>query len=80
MHTTNQTQSSPLAGITGRRVLGAGGVGPAMLGFRDGNIAQQAPGAGPCIDVGDLLVLLGIVDIHGDAFERAVMGADSLAA
>ncbi|KWR76505.1 alpha-D-ribose 1-methylphosphonate 5-triphosphate diphosphatase [Cupriavidus sp. IDO] len=70
---TNQTQSSPLAGITGRRVLGAGGVGPAMLGFRDGNVAQQAPGSGPCIDAGDLLVLPGIVDIHGDAFERAVM-------
>lgn len=26
-----------------------------------------------CLDVGDLLVLPGIVDLHGDAFERAVM-------
>ncbi|SDD29541.1 alpha-D-ribose 1-methylphosphonate 5-triphosphate diphosphatase [Cupriavidus sp. YR651] len=73
MHTTNQTQSPPLAGITGRRVLGAGGIGPATLGFLDGNVAQQAPASGPCIDAGDLLVLPGIVDIHGDAFERAVM-------
>ncbi|MGO4305214.1 alpha-D-ribose 1-methylphosphonate 5-triphosphate diphosphatase [Cupriavidus sp. RAF12] len=73
MHTTNQTQSPPLVGITGRRVLGAGGIGPATLGFLDGNVAQQVPASGPCIDAGDLLVLPGIVDIHGDAFERAVM-------
>lgn len=73
MHTTIQPQSPPLAGITGRRVLGAAGIGPATLGLRDGNVAQQTPGSGPCLDAGDLLVLPGIVDIHGDAFERAVM-------
>ncbi len=51
------------------------GIGPATLGFDQGSIAspQPAPESGPCIDAGDLLVLPGIVDIHGDAFERAVM-------
>ncbi|CAG2151797.1 alpha-D-ribose 1-methylphosphonate 5-triphosphate diphosphatase [Cupriavidus numazuensis] len=76
MHTTSQATSAPLAGITGRRVLGTGGIGPATLGFQDGCLTQpalQGPQAGPCLDAGDLLVLPGIVDIHGDAFERAVM-------
>ncbi|WP_454763173.1 alpha-D-ribose 1-methylphosphonate 5-triphosphate diphosphatase [Cupriavidus campinensis] len=73
MPTTTQTQSARLAGITGRRVLGVAGIGPATLGFDHGGIARQVPDAGPCIDAGDLLVLPGIVDIHGDAFERAVM-------
>lgn len=75
MPTTNQTQSARLAGITGRRVLGTAAIGPATLGFHDGSIAQpeQTPASGPCLDAGDLLVLPGIVDIHGDAFERAVM-------
>ncbi len=54
-------------------MLGTGGIGPATLGFQDGCVAQQVPQAGPCLDAGDLLVLPGIVDIHGDAFERAVM-------
>jgi len=73
MPITTQAQSTPLAGITGRRVLGAGGIGPAALGFRNGCVAPHAPAQGPCVDAGDLLVLPGIVDIHGDAFERAVM-------
>ncbi|WP_420996783.1 alpha-D-ribose 1-methylphosphonate 5-triphosphate diphosphatase [Cupriavidus sp. 30B13] len=61
-----------LTGLSGRRVLTAGGIAPAGLAFRDGCIG--APGAaGPTLDAGDLLVLPGIVDIHGDAFERAVM-------
>lgn len=73
MHTTTEHYSPPLRGITGRRVLGAGGVGPATLGIEQGNIAQQAAATGACIDAGNLLVLPGIVDIHGDAFERSVM-------
>lgn len=45
--------------------------------FRDetrdahGDVRGDAPAR--CLDVGDLLVLPGIVDLHGDAFERAVM-------
>lgn len=73
MQTTTQTYSLPLRGITGRRVLGAGTIAPATLGFEYGDIAQQAGGNGPCIDAGNLLVMPGIVDIHGDAFERSVM-------
>ncbi len=73
MHTTIQPYLPPLRGITGRRVLGTGGIAPATLGIEHGNIAQQTAASGPCIDAGDLLVLPGIVDIHGDAFERSVM-------
>ncbi|WER48487.1 alpha-D-ribose 1-methylphosphonate 5-triphosphate diphosphatase [Cupriavidus sp. WKF15] len=73
MHITSQATTAPLAGITGRRVLGTGAIVPATLGFHDGCVAQQMPQAGPCLDAGDLLVLPGIVDLHGDAFERAVM-------
>jgi len=73
MQTTTQTYSSPLRGITGRRVLGAGNIAPATLGFDDGRIAQQTADSGACLDAGNLLVLPGIVDIHGDAFERSVM-------
>lgn len=73
MHTTTQNHTAALSGITGRRVLGAAGIAPATLGFAQGSIAQQTPESGPCIDAGNLLVLPGIVDIHGDAFERSVM-------
>lgn len=73
MKTTTQPYSPPLRGITGRRVLGTTGIAPATLGFEHGNIAPQAAASGACIDAGDLLVLPGIVDIHGDAFERSVM-------
>ncbi|MDT6960915.1 alpha-D-ribose 1-methylphosphonate 5-triphosphate diphosphatase [Cupriavidus sp. SZY C1] len=73
MQTTTPTYSPPLRGLTGRRVLGAGAIGPATLGFNHGSIAAQAGDSGPCVDAGDLLVLPGIVDIHGDAFERSVM-------
>ena len=73
MHTISQTSSNPLAGITGRRVLGADGIGRTTLGIHNGNVTAQPPATGPCIDAGDLLVLPGIVDIHGDAFERSVM-------
>lgn len=47
-----------------------------QLTFRDGRIAQA--GGSPAedaawLDAGNLLVLPGIVDLHGDAFERAIM-------
>ncbi len=73
MQTNHQPYSPPLRGITGRRVLCDGAIAPATLAFEHGAIAQQAAGSGACIDAGDLLVLPGIVDIHGDAFERSVM-------
>ncbi|MCY1283586.1 phosphonate metabolism protein PhnM [compost metagenome] len=73
MHTIIPTQAPQLSGITGRRVLGAAGLGPATLGWRDGTVVQHAPASGLWLDAGDLLVLPGVVDIHGDAFERAVM-------
>ncbi len=69
---TYTSQPTPLAGLTGRRVLGADGIGAATLPFDGGRIATGRS-AGACLDAGDLLVLPGIVDIHGDAFERAVM-------
>ncbi|HEY0294304.1 MAG TPA: alpha-D-ribose 1-methylphosphonate 5-triphosphate diphosphatase [Bordetella sp.] len=60
-----------LAGITGARVLTSEGLRAASLAFDQGRIA--AAGAGALLDAGNLLVLPGIVDLHGDAFERAVM-------
>jgi alpha-D-ribose 1-methylphosphonate 5-triphosphate diphosphatase len=48
----------------------------ASLTIADGCIAQisaRAAPAAPRIDAGGLLVLPGIVDIHGDAFERQMM-------
>ncbi|HYG44482.1 MAG TPA: alpha-D-ribose 1-methylphosphonate 5-triphosphate diphosphatase [Bordetella sp.] len=65
-----------LAGVAGRRVLTPTGLAAGQLTFRDGRIgdagATPTPGAA-WLDAGDLLVLPGIVDLHGDAFERAVM-------
>ncbi|GAB1575468.1 alpha-D-ribose 1-methylphosphonate 5-triphosphate diphosphatase [Bordetella petrii] len=73
----NPDSPSPaLAGISGDRVLTPAGLGGSHLAFRDGRIADpgMAPAAGGAwLDAGDLLVLPGIVDLHGDAFERAVM-------
>jgi len=67
----------PLAGVTGRRVLVDGALAAATLCWHDGRIAGRADAArnapGLWLDAGDLLVLPGIVDLHGDAFERAIM-------
>jgi len=60
-------------GIVGGRVLLADGeVRHADLTLRDGLIARVGDGtiAKRTLDARDLLVLPGIVDIHGDAFER----------
>jgi alpha-D-ribose 1-methylphosphonate 5-triphosphate diphosphatase len=65
-----------LTGITGSRVLTPQGLAAARLGFADGKIggADAAPASAEgWLDAGNLLVLPGIVDLHGDAFERAVM-------
>jgi alpha-D-ribose 1-methylphosphonate 5-triphosphate diphosphatase len=70
--------SDKLAGVRGRRVLTSDGLQPASLRFEDGTLAPAGPAPassaqGGWLDAGDLLVLPGIVDLHGDAFERAVM-------
>lgn len=58
--------------IEGGRVLwGDGTVRQTDLGIAQGRIADTA--SGPVVDASGLLVLPGIVDIHGDAFERQVM-------
>ena len=41
------------------------------LGIADGHITQPGPAA-RSIDARGLLVLPGIVDLHGDAFERQI--------
>lgn len=60
-----------LAGIVGTRVLTGAGLQAGALAFSQGRIA--AADSGPMLDAGNLLVLPGIVDLHGDAFERSVM-------
>jgi alpha-D-ribose 1-methylphosphonate 5-triphosphate diphosphatase len=61
--------------ITGGQVLlGSDGLVPTDLSLADDRI--QAIGAdggkGMALDASDLLVLPGIIDIHGDAFERQI--------
>jgi len=60
--------------ITGGRVLlRSDGEQLVDLALEDGHIAGiSRPGSGPVLDARDLLVLPGIVDIHGDAFERQI--------
>lgn len=60
-----------LAGIAGSRILTDAGLQGGALAFDRGRLA--AAGSGAMLDAGELLVLPGIVDLHGDAFERAVM-------
>lgn len=77
----NSNAPSPLAGVTGQRILTPRGVEPISLRFHGGLIddsgATPARSA-PWFDAGDLLVLPGIVDLHGDAFERAIMPRPSV--
>ena len=58
--------------IIGGRVLLPGGEEATDLSLAGDRIASvgSAPGGGPVFDARDLLVLPGIIDIHGDAFER----------
>jgi len=62
--------------IAGGRALVGGAIQEASLSIADGIIAgtgaSQACGA-LALDAADLLVLPGIVDLHGDAFERQMM-------
>src|ERR1700733_3594919 len=58
--------------ITGGTVLlGSDGLRRADLALRDGLISFDH-GDGPRFDASGLLVLPGIVDLHGDAFERQI--------
>ncbi len=61
--------------IDGARVLlPDGDVVPVAVGVANGRIAELgAPAAGRVIDASGLLLLPGIVDLHGDAFERQLM-------
>jgi len=53
----------------GTVLLGADGLQQADLSLDDGRIAF-GPAKGPRFDASGLLVLPGIIDLHGDAFER----------
>lgn len=54
-------------------VLGEAGCAIGEVAIADGRIADAAGRAARCLDASGLLVLPGIVDIHGDAFERQIM-------
>jgi alpha-D-ribose 1-methylphosphonate 5-triphosphate diphosphatase len=53
--------------ITGARVLRDGAFHDTDLGLAEGRLVD-APG--PDVDLGGYLVLPGVVDLHGDGFER----------
>src|ERR1043166_8700819 len=59
--------------IRGTRVLVGDSFADPALTIDAGRIAALDAAAGRELDAGDLLVLPGIVDLHGDAFERQVM-------
>src|SRR5258708_30185795 len=77
--TISSSSESPLSSricIIGGRVLTADGLQTdTTLTVEDGRItAIGGPAAGArCLDARGLLVLPGIVDVHGDAFERQLM-------
>lgn len=56
--------------IIGGRVLADGALTEGEVTLRDGVIDSGAPDGALVLDARGLLVLPGIVDIHGDAFER----------
>jgi alpha-D-ribose 1-methylphosphonate 5-triphosphate diphosphatase len=65
----------PLRITGGQVLLPADGMQPIDLTLAGGRIDRldsPAPSGGMRLDASDLLVLPGIVDIHGDAFERQV--------
>jgi alpha-D-ribose 1-methylphosphonate 5-triphosphate diphosphatase len=65
-----------LACLAGRVLLADGVIRPAEITIEQGHIAAVAPIDAVPIDTGaddSLLVLPGIVDLHGDAFERQLM-------
>ncbi|HBK08748.1 MAG TPA: alpha-D-ribose 1-methylphosphonate 5-triphosphate diphosphatase [Acetobacteraceae bacterium] len=58
--------------VGGTVLLGSDGLRSADLSLRDGLIEVGGHGGGVAFDALGLLVLPGIVDLHGDAFERQV--------
>lgn len=58
--------------IAGGSVLGGDGLRPGELALVDGRVAPAAPAAARTLDATGLLVLPGLVDIHGDAHERGL--------
>jgi alpha-D-ribose 1-methylphosphonate 5-triphosphate diphosphatase len=71
-----RSASGPRKGwiIDNGRVLRPGGFADGDLVLSGGRIAEAAPsGSAGRFDATGLLVLPGIVDIHGDAFERQIM-------
>jgi alpha-D-ribose 1-methylphosphonate 5-triphosphate diphosphatase len=69
-----QTRSNGIRIIGGQVLLDRDGLVPADLGISDSRIAAigATGGKGMGLDASGLLVLPGIVDIHGDAFERQI--------
>ena len=67
-------RSRPMLISSRRLVFRDGTIGPGSLRIEDGMIVEVGTdGGGACLDVGDLLVAPGLVDMHGDAFERQLM-------
>lgn len=61
-----------MTGLIGQRVLHPdGSIRPASWRFESGRLAADTPPVG-AIDAGRYLVLPGMVDLHGDAFERQI--------
>jgi alpha-D-ribose 1-methylphosphonate 5-triphosphate diphosphatase len=59
--------------IEGGRALLGSGILEASLAVDDGQIRQSGARGARALDARGLLVLPGIVDLHGDAFERQMM-------
>lgn len=54
--------------LTGAEVLLPGGLSDSVLRLADGQLTDDAPGRE--IDLSGYMILPGIVDVHGDAFEK----------
>lgn len=59
--------------IVNGRVLRPQGLDDAPLNVAEGRISATAPRGAVRIDAGGCYVLPGMIDVHGDAFERVVM-------
>jgi len=60
--------------LRSKRVLTPDGIRPATVHWQDSRIEKLDQSAGPqVVDVGDNLLAPGLIDLHGDAFERQIM-------